>query len=131
MQHDLVKAVEFYKNLDFKLKFHLKDQWAEFVIGDVKVGLCPTKQELPDRNTGIVLEIDDVHSAYKTMQEHMTFLGEPKEAVHGIMVSFKDPGGNIVDLYQPTPEKVEELMHQQAQEKDGDCCGNDESCDKA
>lgn len=111
MENDLTKAIEFYQSLGFPLVFHLKDKWAELTIDDIKLGLAPTTQQLPDRHTGIILEIADVKKAYKELQEKgVTFIREPFEAVHGIMTSIKDPGGNILDLYQPTPEKVSEVV---------------------
>ena len=36
-------------------------------------------------------------------------MDKPTEAAHGIMASIQDPSGNILDLYQPTPEKIKEL----------------------
>jgi predicted enzyme related to lactoylglutathione lyase len=111
MENDLEKAIEFYQKLGFPLVFHLKEKWAELSIGDVKLGLAPTDQQLPDRHTGIILEIADVKKAYTELSEKgVTFIREPFEAVHGIMTSIKDPGGNIMDLYQPTPEKVNEVI---------------------
>lgn len=111
MENDLEKAIEFYQKLGFPLVFHLKEKWAEMSIGDVKLGLAPTDQQLPDRHTGIILEIADVKKAYTELSEKgVTFIREPFEAVHGIMTSIKDPGGNIMDLYQPTPEKVNEVI---------------------
>jgi len=111
MEGDLEKAVEFYKKLQFPVAFHLKGKWAELNIGDVKLGLCPTDQELPDRHTGIILEVPDVKKAYDELKgQGVEFVREPFEAVHGIMTSVKDPGGNIIDLYQPTPDKVEEMV---------------------
>lgn len=111
MENDLEKAIEFYQKLGFPLVFHLKEKWAEMSIGDVKLGLAPTEQQLPDRHTGIILEIADVKKAYTELAEKgVTFIREPFEAVHGIMTSVKDPGGNIMDLYQPTPEKVNEVI---------------------
>jgi len=110
MENDLEKAITFYQSLGFPLAFHLKDKWAELIIGDVKLGLAPTTQPLPDRHTGIILEVADVKQAYgELLARGVTFIREPFEAVHGIMASVKDPGGNILDLYQPTPEKVREM----------------------
>ena len=114
MEHDLEKAISFYQSLGFPLAFHLKGKWAELLIGDVKLGLAPTTQQLPDRHTGIILEIADVKKAYQELsQKGITFIREPFEAVHGIMTSIKDPGNNILDLYQPTPEKVREVIKKQ------------------
>lgn len=122
MERDLAAAVEFYKSLGFKLKFHLKDKWAEFELDNVKVGLCPTDEDLGLVRTGIVLEIDDLRAFYESRKGSFEFFGEPHEAVHGIMISFKDPSGNVLDLYQPTPEKVRELMKKTAQEDKDSCC---------
>ena len=122
MQSDIAKAVQHYQKLGLKLIFHLKDKWAEFELGTTKIGLCPTSNP-QEGHTGIVLEVDDLNAAYNAFkQEGITFINEPIEAVHGIMVSMKDPGGNIIDLYQPTPEKVIALAQKKAQEG---CCGGD------
>lgn len=124
MAHDLSKCVEFYKNLGFELKFHLKDRWAEFVVENVKIGICPTTHEPFDRSTGIVFDVEDLYSKYEELKaQGVEFMGEPKVAVHGIMVGFKDPSGNISDMYQPTPEKVQEAV-QQAADKGESCCSS-------
>jgi len=112
-------SVEFYKDIGLIPKFHLKDKWAEFETGGVLIGLCPTEHELPERRTGIVMAVDDLKQKYETFKNDLTFLGEPFEAIHGIMVSIKDPGGNVFDLYQPTPEKVRDLAKETAKQ---DCC---------
>ena len=127
MQNDLEKAVEFYKSLGLNVLFHLKDRWAELEIGDVKLGLCPTTQELPDRHTGIVLQVGNLKAFTEKHKDALELMNEPVEKVHGIMVSFKDPGGSILDLYQPTPEKVQEVMKKAKEE--GGCCKKDGSSD--
>lgn len=121
------EAVEFYKKIGFPVHFHLKGQWAELGVGNVRLGICPSSQDLPERHTGIVLETDDVNACYNIMKEQgVHFLKEPVTAVHGIMASFKDTGNNILDLYQPTPEKVHELAEKVKEE--GKVCGP-ENCD--
>lgn len=113
MENDVEKAVEFYKKIGFPVVFHLKGKWAELNVHGVKFGLCPAEQQLPDRHTGIILEVDDVRACYNDLKAlDIPFVREPFEAVHGIMTSIKDPGGNIIDLYQPTPEKVKDLVEQ-------------------
>lgn len=140
MQPDLAVAIDFYKQLGVKLIFHIKGKWAEMKLGEVKIGLCPTEQVMDGHRTGIVLQVADVQVVYDEHKDKISFLTEPKEAVHGIMVSFKDPGGNILDLYQPTPEKVVELVKKTAERDDtetdiqtqkADCCGQAEGCCKA
>ncbi len=119
MESDVEQAVEFYQKMGFPLTFHLKGKWAELNVGGVKLGLCPTDQQLPDRHTGIILEVVDVRACYEDLKAcGVTFVREPFEAVHGVMASIKDPGGNIVDLYQPTPEKVKDLV-EKVREKSG------------
>lgn len=110
LEHDVDAAAAFYKKLGLKQIFHIKESWAEFALGDVKIGLCPTRQEVHDRITGLVLEVQDVKAFYEKYKDEITFKSEPIEKVHGLMASIQDPGGNIIDLYQPTPEKVQKLV---------------------
>lgn len=134
MQPDLEAAVSFYEALGLKKKFHMKEKWAEFDLQGINLGLCPiSNTDLPDRRTGFVLEVEDLRKFYENQADQMTFLAEPVEAVHGIMVSFRDPGGNIIDLYQPTPEKVRELAKKAAEKKascqEDDCCDDEQMDD--
>ena len=112
MQHDLKSAVDFYKDtLKLPLVFHLENKWAEFDLGCVKFGLCPISQVQDNIRTGIVLEVqEDLLELYAALKDTVTFLNEPVVAPHGIMVGFKDNGGNILDLYQATPEKLKDLV---------------------
>jgi predicted enzyme related to lactoylglutathione lyase len=119
-------TVTFYKKIGLNPKFHLKDKWAEFELENILIGLCPTEEELPDRRTGIVFEVDDLKKIYEENKDLVTFLAEPVEAPHGIMASVKDSSGNVFDLYQPTPEKVKDLVEKiKAAEQAGQCCGSD------
>jgi len=130
LEPDVDKAAEFYEKLGFQKRFQIKGQWAEFALGDVKFGLCPTSQELPEHHTGIVLEVSDLNKIYNELkQQGVPFINEPKSPEHGIMVSFKDPGNNIIDLYQPTPEKVREIVEKIKQETEKqDLNDNDQCC---
>ncbi len=112
MQPDLEKAVEFYQQLGIKLNFHLPNRWAEFDLGCVKLGLCPTEQAQDNIRTGIVFEImqDLIELHAKLKDQGVTFVNEPITAPHGVMVGVKDPGGNVFDFYQPTPEKMKEFV---------------------
>ncbi len=135
LEHDVDAACEFYKKLGLKEIFHIKESWAEFAIGDVKIGLCPTSQEPHDRITGLVLEVDDVKAFYEKYKDEIKFKSEPIEKVHGLMTSIQDPGGNFIDLYQPTPEKVQKLVKQvvdkdQAENEKKACDKGDTCCKK-
>jgi predicted enzyme related to lactoylglutathione lyase len=122
---DVQEAVAFYQKLGLELKFQVEGKWAEFDLQGVKLGLCPSNNPPVEGHTGIVLAVDDVREMYTSMKDSITFCNEPVEAVHGIMVSVKDPGGNILDLYQPTPEKVKEYM--EGAEQAGGCCKGESS----
>ena len=119
MQNDLQAAVDFYKKLGLTLVFHVNDRWAEFKINDLQIGLCPTDEKVNLNRTGIVFEIADLEAFYEAQKETLSFLDKPTEAAHGIMASIQDPSGNILDLYQPTPEKIKELAEKMGAD---DCC---------
>ena len=122
MQPDLEAAVNFYESLGLKKKFHLEGKWAEFDLNGTSLGLCPINaKDLPDRRTGFVLEVEDLKGLHQELIDQVKFVQEPVEALHGIMASFRDPGGNVIDIYQPTPEKVKkhaEKMAKQAAAKE-------------
>lgn len=104
------ECVEFYKKIGFQLKFHLKEKWAEFNLDNIRIGLCPTGHPAFDRHTGVVLEVNDINLFEDKIKEQgITFLKEPVVALHGIMANIKDPSGNVMDVYQPTHENVEQM----------------------
>lgn len=128
LQPDLEKATAFYQSLGLPLKFHIKEKWAEFAIGDIKLCLCPISENLGDHHTGVVLEVPDLKAAHESLQAMgVEFINQPVEAVHGIMVSFKDPGGNIIDLYQPTPERLSEFVTKVANQENDGCCSSEQA----
>lgn len=119
MQPDLEKAVAFYQSIGLPLIFHIKGKWAEFKLGDIKIGLAPISQELPLHRTGIVLEVSNLKETFEQFKKQgIEFVREPVEALHGYMASFRDPGNAVIDLYQPTPEKVAEFMKQQKEQEE-------------
>lgn len=121
MENDLQVAVEFYQKLGLELVFHVPHRWAEFKINDLQIGLCPTDEKVQLNRTGIVFEVEDLNTFYQERKDTITFLDKPSEAAHGIMASIQDPSGNILDLYQPTPEKIKELSEKL--KKEDECCG--------
>lgn len=129
-QPDLEAAVNFYKNLGFELKFEIKGVWAEFDVAGLKLGLCPAREPLSGERTGIVFDVADVKAFYEDYKNTLDFLSEPVERVHGIMVSFRDPGGNILDIYQATPHKVKDYLSSLKVDTpdEGLCCGKQSPC---
>jgi catechol 2,3-dioxygenase-like lactoylglutathione lyase family enzyme len=124
MQNDLDKAIWFYQTLGCSLRFRLPGQWAELGLADITIGLCPTEQPAEPRRTGLVFAIDDLQTFYQTHKEMLNFLSEPITKIHGSMVSLQDPHGNIIDLYQATPEKVKDLLKQK---ESTECCQQDDN----
>lgn len=123
MQPDLDAAVAFYNQLGLPIKFRMKNTWAEFELNGIKIGLCQSNSPAQDNRTGIVLAVNDLGLLHETLKNSITFLTNPIEAAHGIMTSIKDPGGNIIDLYQPTPERIKDILaQQQAQASENDAC---------
>ena len=117
MEPDMSAAILFFEKLGIKKQFELEDRWVEFSIGDVKLGLCKTPHEATEQHAGFVLEVDDLYKFYEEMKDKVTFHREPKAAQHGIMATIKDPGGNLIDLYQPTTQKFKETVEQAMTEK--------------
>lgn len=119
MEPDIEKAIVFYQSLGLPLVFQIKGKWAEFQLGDAKIGLAPVGEPLPLHRTGIVLEVKDLKATCEFLKNMGTqFVREPMEALHGFMASFVEPGNGIIDLYQPTPEKVAEFMKRQKEQEE-------------
>lgn len=112
LEPDLDAAVAFFKRIGGKLalKFHLKDRWVEFDLQGVKIGICPTSQAVEEHRTGIVLRSTGLHEMYEKHQKDFGFVGEPVVKPHGIMAGIKTPGGNVIDLYEETPEVLRDLI---------------------
>lgn len=121
MENDLQAAVEFYQKLGLELAFNVPHRWAEFKIDGMQIGLCPTEEKIQLNRTGIVFEVADLKAFYEEHKDKITFLDAPTEAGHGVMASIQDPSGNILDLYQPTPEKIQALAEKLR--KEDECCG--------
>lgn len=117
MQKDLEKALIFYEKLGAKKTLHIPDKWAEMEFFGIKLGLCPFEDATP-RHTGVVLEVVDLESLYADLKkEGISFTGEPVEALHGSLVTFEDPSGNRLDLYQPHLDRLDKVL--------GKCCKKD------
>lgn len=128
MVEDVEKAVTFYEKLGAQRRCLFPNSWAELTLEGITIALCHTTQEQGLRRTGLVFALDDLLNFYASCKDQIEFLDEPVTKLHGIMASIKDPSGNVLELYQATPEKVHEFMA--AQQKEG-CCGQkseDETC---
>lgn len=125
MVNDIEKAVSFYETLGGQKRCLFPKSWAELTLNGITIALCHTEQSQVQRRTGLVFSVESLASFYESHKETLSFLEAPVTKLHGIMVSVQDPSGNVLELYQPTPEKVREFM---AQNKDG-CCSGDAGSD--
>ena len=131
MVNDIEKAAAFYEVLGAQKRCLFPKSWAELTLDGITIALCNTDQEQPQRRTGLVFAINDLIAFYAQHKGALTFLEEPITKLHGIMTSLQDPSGNIIELYQATPEKVREFMESQ---KGSGCCGEgmvDDKCCKS
>ncbi len=121
MQNDLEKAVNFYKDiLELPCLFYIKNQWAEFQLNSIKIGLCPVEEnsQIP-KHTGIVIEVENIESTYNSLiGKNVVFEGEPLKMSHGIVATFSDTSGNKIDIYQPTHELIRDAIKKQS----AGCC---------
>ena len=131
MVTDIEKAVAFYEGLGAQKRCLFPKSWAELNLDSITIALCHTESSSAkatadgaggQRRTGLVFAIDDLMAFYAQQKGNLTFLEEPIVKLHGIMTSLQDPSGNIVELYQATPEKIREFMETQ---KEGGCCKGD------
>lgn len=127
MVNDVEKAVSFYETLGAHKKCLFPKSWAELTLEGITIALCHTDQEQGQRRTGLVFGIDDLISFYEAHKATIHFLEEPITKLHGIMGSLQDPSGNIIELYQATPDKVREFMEKQ---KEAGCCKGEKAADE-
>jgi catechol 2,3-dioxygenase-like lactoylglutathione lyase family enzyme len=127
MVTDIEKAVAFYESLGAQKRCLFPKSWAELTLDGVTIALCHTEQDQGQRRTGLVFAIDDLMAFYAQQKGTLTFLEEPITKLHGVMTSLQDPSGNIIELYQATPEKVREFMESN---KETSCCKGDVADDE-
>lgn len=122
-QGDLEAGVEFYKKLGLTCGVHVPKQWAEFMLGSVKIALCPIEGELHERHTGLVFEVADCAKFYaELLEKGVVGAQAPVTAAHGVMASIKDPSGNILDIYQPVAVPLKAETEAACCQAPGGCC---------
>ncbi len=130
-QHDLAAAVEFYKTLGLPMTFYVEQKWAEFDIQGIRLFLYYIDEQLPERYTGIALQVNDLLAFYESLKDKgIDFISTPTQVDYAIVASIKDPGNNIIGLVQPTVDRVQELLKKKQQNNEGndDCCQSGCTC---
>jgi predicted enzyme related to lactoylglutathione lyase len=102
---DMERAVGFYRDaLGLDLVFQDGTKWTQFKAGGVNFAVA-SEEEAPDSAFGatVVFEVDDiVVMSASIVSAGGELLGERDMGDHGKTLTFRDPDGNLVQLYQRT-----------------------------
>lgn len=100
---DMERAVAFYRDaLGLRMKFQDGTNWAQFDAGGVNFSLSAPEEAAAGATGAVVIfEVDDLESA----RDRLTAVGAPVLAfrdmgTHGRVLTFRDPDGNLVQLFQ-------------------------------
>lgn len=100
---DMERAAGFYRDaLGLDLTFQDGEKWTQFKAGGVNFALA-SNEEAPDDAVGstVVFEVDDIAAMTGPIRDAGgEILGERDMADHGKTLTFRDPDGNLVQLYQ-------------------------------
>jgi len=100
---DMARAVGFYRDaLGLDLVFQDGDKWTQFKAGGVNFAMA-SDEEAPDTAMGatIVFEVDDIDAMTLSLQAAGAEILDTRDmGDHGRTLSFRDPDGNLVQLYQ-------------------------------
>jgi predicted enzyme related to lactoylglutathione lyase len=99
---DMDRAVAFYRDaLGLKLGFQDGEKWAQLKAGDSNVALSSAEEGAPGAvGATLVLETDDIAAAKAQLEAHGATIIEQRKMGSGDALTFRDPDGNLVQLYQ-------------------------------
>lgn len=101
----LDEAIAFYRDvLGLRLEAKYGEDWAEFDIGGTTVAIHGTRgQAVPGTGATVVFEVDDLDVTMRALSGRgVRFEGEVTEVPDsGRFASFRDPAGNLIQIYQP------------------------------
>jgi len=100
---DMARAVGFYRDaLGLDLVFQDGDKWTQFKAGGVNFAMA-AYDEASDGAVGatIVFEVDDIDAMTPSLKGAGAQILDTRDmGDHGRTLSFRDPDGNLVQLYQ-------------------------------
>lgn len=98
------QAIAFYRDiLGLDLKIRAGDDWAEFDVGGTIVALHGTRpgHAPPQGGATVVFDVEDLDATVRAMQlRGVRFEGEINEAPNGRFHSFRDPEGNLIQIFE-------------------------------
>ena len=100
---DMERSVGFYRDaLGLDMVFQDGEKWTQFKAGGVNFAMA-SKEEAPKGALGatVVFEVDDIEAVSGALEAAGgEILGTRDMGDHGKALSFRDPDGNLVQLYQ-------------------------------
>jgi predicted enzyme related to lactoylglutathione lyase len=102
---DVAAAVTFYESfLGLRTKFQDGDRFAALDGGSVTVAIAGPEEDVTDGVVGASFKVSDVSAAVSEAVTHgATVVREVEEGPHEVRAVIRDPWGNSVVLYAPTP----------------------------
>ncbi len=108
-----VKSIEesrrFYeKVVGLKLKFQ-EGNWVEFDLGETSFGLLERNksEKVEPQKTRIMLQTNDIEAMEKRFKENgVKTIGEVKNESYGKLLTFEDPNGHWLELFEPILERT-------------------------
>lgn len=97
------RAVAFYRDtLGLGLKFQDGAKWAQFDAGGVNFSLSsPAEAAEGAQGAVVIFEVDDLDDSRSRLEaQQATVLDSRDMGAHGRSLTFRDPDGNIVQLFQ-------------------------------
>lgn len=102
---DLDRAVGFYRDALGLDVAEQQSEWAELKADGLTIGLNARSEETPSGDGGAVVAFrvdDDIEAAAGQLRDKgVDLAGEVSEHPWGKVVTFADPDGNDLQLYQP------------------------------
>jgi predicted enzyme related to lactoylglutathione lyase len=103
---DMGRAVSFYEGVfGLKLKFRDGDNWAQFDGGNVNFALSsPAESASAEGGAVAALEVDDLAQYEAAIRAAGCEILQKRDmGSHGSVLAFRDPEGNIVQVFAKAP----------------------------
>ncbi len=100
---DMERAVSFYRDaLGLAVKFQDGTRWAQFDAGGVNFSLSsPAEAAAGAQGAVVIFEVDDIDVARSRLETAGASVLDTRDmGAHGRSLTFRDPDGNLVQLFQ-------------------------------